>query len=466
MKKCTKIICAFMSKFKRIYANIVELTDRSINQDMYVKGLNVLVAYLLIIFFTVLFLTYITYKLTSFFSYHLPLKTLFLYAFFACILGLLVPRLIAMSNISMWLIALMSLLVLSSYVLSRSTDIMVEDTAETNSMSSFQHEIPEDEKPVQADSFLIASSATDDSGNNNIIGPVIPLSAVCTISQEMDESANVVIPEQITEETPLVVEDIKNYEEEALPEIAHIDQVTLPVETESEELSLAAVSDPDVSDEQSMPEEISPIINAIAEMVEETLPEIADINQVALPAETEPEELSPATVSDTYVSNEGAIHREILPVIDGIEDMEEETPAMVEVSYITPCVDIDELYTAEDGDREEGIYYNDDGVHDIAYYLDLGFAAKESGDYRKAARAFQKAIDIEPDNPSVLYIIIEICALLKIQGFYDDAISQMQKGRDLAFAFNDERMAGEFIDGITYLQTLLNDRMQIKGGTS
>jgi tetratricopeptide (TPR) repeat protein len=98
---------------------------------------------------------------------------------------------------------------------------------------------------------------------------------------------------------------------------------------------------------------------------------------------------------------------------------------------------------------------HDNGENNM-YYLERGFAAREIHDYNTAIDAFQKAVDIDPEDPAVLYILTEMSALLKLQGCYETAINQLERGRKLAVDFKDQAMADEFINGIAYLRILIN----------
>jgi tetratricopeptide (TPR) repeat protein len=242
------------------------------------------------------------------------------------------------------------------------------------------------------------------------------------------------------EEPSPVIDKIAETVEEDFPAI--MDEAASPTETQN----LYTTASSDESDKPQ--EESAPVIDKIAETGEEDFPSITD----EAASQTEPQDFSATASSDKADKPQ----EEPSPVIDESEEpMEEKNPpSNIGVDDITTSGGSNQLFTDEGGDLENDIIESE--IHDIAYYLDLGFAAKESGDYGVAATAFQKAIYIEPDNPSVLYIVIEICALLKLQGFYDDAIRQMEKGRDLALTLNNEVMAGEFNNAIAYLQILSN----------
>lgn len=96
---------------------------------------------------------------------------------------------------------------------------------------------------------------------------------------------------------------------------------------------------------------------------------------------------------------------------------------------------------------------------DFEYYLELGFSAQEHCNYKAAIIAFQKAIDLEPGNSATLLVIVEVCALLKLLGYYDEAINQMERGRSLAVRLDEQAMIQQFVDGIAYLRILKNTLM-------
>jgi len=96
---------------------------------------------------------------------------------------------------------------------------------------------------------------------------------------------------------------------------------------------------------------------------------------------------------------------------------------------------------------------------DFDYYLEVGFKAKEDCNYKDAILAFEKAIDLEPDSVTALFVITEICALLKLLGYYDEAIHQMESGRNLALHFGERGMVDQFVEGIAYLRIIKNALM-------
>jgi hypothetical protein len=96
---------------------------------------------------------------------------------------------------------------------------------------------------------------------------------------------------------------------------------------------------------------------------------------------------------------------------------------------------------------------------DFDCYLEAGFKAKENCNYKAAIVAFEKAIDLEPDNVTALFVISEICAILKLLGYYDEAIHQMERGRSLALHFEEQGMVNQFVEGIAYLRILRNTLM-------
>lgn len=457
--------------------------------------MSVLVVYLFIIVFTVLILTYITYRISYLLSLDLSPKTLLLCGGFAFVLGLLAPRVVAAgSSVTMWLLLLLSLLTVSSYLLFKSADVVTEE-ADTDTLwqeETIQVSTDDAECRQPDDRFAAAVSEAQDATMMTAESNDISY-ATCSSNDETIE-AN-------PDDTP-VMQEISCVEEESQKSVScdceelsgqddtiyHAYQGTCdesPADTPCEIVvvendrrieELNETSDheneADLSEDESSFAECKRWEEPIEDTPEKTIALETDtrIEETSqLSDDTHDDELSQqadnniAEVRQVPCANNDAPSSQAVEIyltdasvsVDAGTDIDSsDATTITEDEGLLQTGICSEAETGENRLVEEPLGAMYAGNFD--HYLDLGFTAREDHDYSAAISAFQKAIAVDPENPSVLYIITEICALLKLQGYYDQAILQMQKGRDLALALQDHAMARQFVDGIAYLRILKN----------
>lgn len=88
--------------------------------------------------------------------------------------------------------------------------------------------------------------------------------------------------------------------------------------------------------------------------------------------------------------------------------------------------------------------------------MSAGFAAKELRKYDEALNAFTRALVSQPSASTVPYLIIEIGALLKSKGSYDEAIALFSDAQKLPVLMCNHPLQQEFTNMIAYLRITKN----------
>jgi tetratricopeptide (TPR) repeat protein len=88
--------------------------------------------------------------------------------------------------------------------------------------------------------------------------------------------------------------------------------------------------------------------------------------------------------------------------------------------------------------------------------MSAGFAAKELRKYDEALNAFTRALASQPSASTVPYLIIEIGALLKSKGSYDEAIALFSDAQKLPVLICNHLLQQEFVNMVAYLRITKN----------
>jgi len=88
--------------------------------------------------------------------------------------------------------------------------------------------------------------------------------------------------------------------------------------------------------------------------------------------------------------------------------------------------------------------------------MSAGFAAKDQQNFDEALDAFTRALASHPNASIVPYLIIEIGALLKSRGSYDEAISLFSDAQKLPVLMCNQLFQQELINMIAYLRITKN----------
>ncbi len=100
--------------------------------------------------------------------------------------------------------------------------------------------------------------------------------------------------------------------------------------------------------------------------------------------------------------------------------------------------------------------WNPDPALSAESLLSAGFAAKESRKYDEALYAFTQALASQPSASTIPYLVIEIGALLKNKGKYDEAIALFSDAQKLPALIHNQSLQQEFTNMIAYLRITKN----------
>jgi len=96
--------------------------------------------------------------------------------------------------------------------------------------------------------------------------------------------------------------------------------------------------------------------------------------------------------------------------------------------------------------------------------LDFAFSRKELHNYPLALDTFRQAMKLYQDSDAAPYIAIEIAALLKDKGAYDEAIMILTQSRNLPGLQHNDPLSQEFITTIAYLRIVKNILLESRMG--
>jgi hypothetical protein len=96
--------------------------------------------------------------------------------------------------------------------------------------------------------------------------------------------------------------------------------------------------------------------------------------------------------------------------------------------------------------------------------LDFAFSQKEQCNHPLALDTFRQALKLYQDTEAAPYIAIEIAALLKERGAYDEAIMLLTQTRNLPGLAHNDLLSQEFITTIAYLRIVKNILLESRMG--
>jgi len=88
--------------------------------------------------------------------------------------------------------------------------------------------------------------------------------------------------------------------------------------------------------------------------------------------------------------------------------------------------------------------------------MDIAFMYKEQHFFDKALSVFRQALSLHPSSEAAPFLVMEIGAILKNNGQYDDAITAFCDGKKLLRLQKDNMFEMEFIKTIAYLRIVKN----------
>lgn len=106
----------------------------------------------------------------------------------------------------------------------------------------------------------------------------------------------------------------------------------------------------------------------------------------------------------------------------------------------------------------------DSASKDLDGLLDLAFAYKEQRNFSQALSVFRQALILYPSSEAAPFLVMEIGAILKNNGQYDEAISTFCEGKRLFAVQKDNVFELEFVKTIAYLRIVKNILLQHRLG--
>jgi tetratricopeptide (TPR) repeat protein len=115
---------------------------------------------------------------------------------------------------------------------------------------------------------------------------------------------------------------------------------------------------------------------------------------------------------------------------------------------------------AEDPESQRPINTFDSASNDLDSLIDIAFVYKEQRSFSQALNVFRQALILYPSSEAAPFLVMEIGAILKNNGQYDEAISVFCEGKKLSGVQKDNVLELEFIKTIAYLRIVKNILLQ------
>ncbi len=93
---------------------------------------------------------------------------------------------------------------------------------------------------------------------------------------------------------------------------------------------------------------------------------------------------------------------------------------------------------------------------DLDVLMDIAFLQKEQKKFSQALVTFRRALFLYPNSEVSPFLVIEIGAILKNNGLYNEAIQVFTEGRLLPAVMNNASLEHEFINNVAYLRVVKN----------
>lgn len=133
-----------------------------------------------------------------------------------------------------------------------------------------------------------------------------------------------------------------------------------------------------------------------------------------------------------------------------------------EIDVINKIDQIDQVLELDVKNHEPQLPINNciSTSNDLDSLLDLAFVYKEQRNFSQALNVFRQALILYPSSEAAPFLVMEIGAILKNNGQYDEAISVFCEGKRLLGVQKDNVFELEFVKTIAYLRIVKNILLQ------
>jgi len=371
--------------------------------------------YIIISMLTIFLFTYIVYLIANkLLAIQIHIKSLILCACCALLISLILPRLfVGLFGIAGTLGIILVFAIISSYFIAHAYDNAMQKTVLMATTDDESLVVPE----------VIESAPID---NNLIKKVLIEITEPTEDSSEQDKNL-VFLKRNLNEQTRIP----EALEEEIIPEVI--------VETLEEEVIPEVIAE--ALEEEVIPEVIVEVLEeeVIPEVIveateEEVMPEVI--------AETIEEEVMPEVIAET-------IEEEIMPEVMA-EVLEEEVFSGSTTEFEEKVEVLSGLMNVNEENLSEPI------SNDLEDLMDFAFEQKERREFVQALTSFRQALLLYPDSEAAPFLVMEIGAILKNLGSYNESITVFTEGRLLPGVMQNSALEQEFINNIAYLRIVKN----------
>ena len=380
--------------------------------------------YIIISMLTIFLFTYIVYLIANkLLAIQIHIKSLILCACCALLISLILPRLfVGLFGIAGTLGIILVFAIISSYFIAHAYDNAMQKTLLTTATDDDSLVVPEVIESVPIDNNLIKkvlieiTEPTEDSSeqDKNLVFLKRNLNEQTSIPELLEKE---VIPEVIAEtlEEEVIPEVIaETLEEEVIPEVI--------VETLEEEVIPEVIA-------ETLEEEVIPEV-IVETLEEEVIPEVI--------AETLEEEVIPEVIAET-------LEEEVIT-----EAIEEEVSSGYTMEFEEKVEVLSGLMNVNEENLSEPI------SNDLEDLMDFAFEQKERREFVQALTSFRQALLLYPDSEAAPFLVMEIGAILKNLGSYNESITVFTEGRLLPGVMQNSALEQEFINNIAYLRIVKN----------